>query len=97
MVHTYLVSMTSKMLSHTGFLFDINHQHFVAWVIDHDLIHQSEQKELQPSDKKFHTRLQTDDDDDDDGFEHVSKIGESPSSLDGYLLPIDVHFIHSQQ
>jgi len=44
--------MTSKMLSHTGFLFDINHQHFVAWVIDHDLI-QSEQKELQPRGKKF--------------------------------------------
>ncbi len=45
--------MTSQMLSHTGFLFDINHQHFVAWVIDHDLIHQSEQKELQPRGKKF--------------------------------------------
>jgi hypothetical protein len=83
------------MLSHTGFLFDINHQDFVAWVIDHDLIHQSEQKELQPRGKQIHTRLQTDDDD--NGFEHVSKIGESPSSLDGYLLPIDVHFIHSQQ
>jgi hypothetical protein len=41
------------MLSHTGFLFDIDHQHFVAWVIDHDLIHQSEQKELQPRGKTF--------------------------------------------